>query len=130
MKRSVGFFVALALVAVAAAVIYSPLAHFKSAAVYYDNVEVEKVDGVCYAEDALIRADLEGGESELCAALDKISARVQATAVTGDTLIVYAYSDRVCAAAMTLADGTRYNVMAALTAGHIAIGAPMLSGSY
>ena len=63
------------------------------------------------------------------AALDSIRAKTVRTAQAGNVLIVYAYSDRVCGE-RTLSDGAVYNVMAAFRDGDIAIGAPMLQGSY
>ena len=37
---------------------------------------------------------------------------------------------RVCAPAETLADGSRYNVMAAASGGTVSVGTPVLSGCY
>lgn len=112
------------------AVWFSPLASLGEPVEYRDNAPVGRIEGVCYAPDALVRVDMTGGETELFAALEDISAVVVKTVETDGLKIVYAYSPRVCARSETLADGALYNVMAATNGSTVSIGAPLLSGCY
>ena len=110
------------------AVWFSPLVSLGEPYAYRDNAPIGKIEGVCYAPDALVRVDFDGGETELYAALDDMDAAVVKAVEVDGLLVVYAYSPRVCAPAETLADGARYNVMAAASGGTVSVGTPVLSG--
>lgn len=112
------------------AVWFSPLASLGEPYEYCDNAPVGKIEGVCYAPDALVRVDIAGGETALFDALDSIDAEVVKTVETAGRLIAYAYSHRVCARAEVLSGGELYNVMAATDGVTVSIGAPVLSGCY
>jgi hypothetical protein len=119
------FFVALT---VAAAVWFSPFGG-KGAKTYDNNLPAGDIAGLCYPADATVRLDIEGGAAELDVALKSICARVVKTVELDGVTIVYAYSPRVCAEPLPLAEGG-YNVMAAYGGGRVAVGAPVLQGSY
>ena len=113
------------------AVWFSPFTAFDSPKAYRDNMPVGEISGICYSPDTLVRCDIEGGEDELYAALKTLCAREVKSVRTDDgMLIVYAYSERVCAKRQVLSDGREYNVMAACSDGRVSIGAPVLSGCY
>ncbi|MCH5162277.1 MAG: hypothetical protein J1G38_02165 [Clostridiales bacterium] len=128
MKKIVAVFILLLVGVVALSVWFSPFAG-TDAKVYDDNVAVSSVDGLCYAQNACVRYDATGELSDMYAALKKLRARIVKTATAGNVTVVYAYSDRVCGE-NTLLGGEKYNVMAAFRCGDIAIGAPLLQGSY
>ena len=113
--------------AVGCAVWFSPLA--RGSAIYDDNMPTESVVGLCYNENALVRADFETAE-QMFDALDKILAREIARAESGGTTVIYAFSERVCVKPLRLSTGEEYNVMAAYSDGGACIGMPVLSGSY
>ena len=127
MKKLAVFAVVLTAVIVGVAVWYSPLA-FSGASRYENNEAAGVIDGL-YPEDATVRADYIGSEADMYAALDKMLAKPVFSAYSGGTLIVYAYSPRVCGF-RTLGTGERYNVMAAYKNGTYALGTPVLEGSY
>ena len=112
------------------AVWFSPLARLGTPYEYADNAPVGRIDGVCYAQNALVRVDFDGDEDSLYAALRKIDATTIKTVYDDDMLIVYAYSPRVAAEGYVTDSGERYNVMAAAHGGVVSIGAPILSGCY
>lgn len=112
------------------AVWFSPLAGLGNPKAYNDNVVVGELAGVCYPQDALVRVELAGGESELNSALEKIFAAPIKRVEHDGLVIVYARSDRVCSNRQTLSDGRDYNVMAATDGKHVYIGTPILSGCY
>lgn len=112
------------------AIWFSPLIGLGTPEAYSDNVAVGELVGVCYSHDELVRVELSGGENEMSAALEKISAAPIKRVESDGLVIVYASSDRVCADRQTLSDGQDYNVMAATDGEHIYIGAPVLSGCY
>lgn len=127
MKKLLMFTALFICAAIGCAVWFSPLA--KKAVYYADNAPCGKVDGVCYAPNACVRADY-GSVEELFAALDKIGAREVCRAESGGTTVIYAYSDRVCAKSERLSSGEVYNVMAAFSDGVACMGTPILQGSY
>ncbi len=130
MKKAAVFFIALILCGVGVGIYYSPLTAIGGDAYLYDNnIPIARLDGLCYGRDDIVRVDMTGGEAEMYAALDAIDAVPIETGEAGDCIVVYAFSPRVRASAM-LRDGKKYNVMAAVRDGKIAIGAPVLSGSY
>ena len=112
------------------AVWYSPLSEIGMPMAYSDNAAVERLDGLCYPADSLVRVDFSGGEDAMYRALDRIGARVVKKAETDGLLIVYAYSPRVCAKAQVLRGGQKYNVMCACSGDAVCIGTPILSGCY
>ncbi len=104
------------------AVWFSPLA--RRGAMFYENNEpVGTVDGVCYGGGSTVRYDFDGSIDDLYSALEDMRADIVETVAAGNATIVYAVSDRV-------ASGGDFNVMAAYRDGHIAIGTPILQGSY
>ncbi len=128
MKKLLTVFVLLVFVLIGAAVWYSPFA-FKDARVYENNVAEGRV-GVCYPSGASVRYDLDGDEPVMYAELEDLMAKPVKTVQTDGLTVVYAYSPRVCAAPRSTEEGGEYNVMAAYRNGHIAVGAPVLEGSY
>ncbi|MCX4314864.1 MAG: ABC transporter permease, partial [Clostridia bacterium] len=84
----------------------------KGAKTYDNNLPAGDIAGLCYPADATVRLDIEGGAAELDVALKSICARVVKTVELDGVTIVYAYSPRVCAEPLPLAEGG-YNVMAA-----------------
>ena len=52
------------------------------------DAPIGKIEGVCYAPDALVRVDFDGGETELYAALDDMDATVVKAVETDGLLIV------------------------------------------
>lgn len=116
---------------VVAAVWFSPLCFVGGEVhAYENNAPSCEIDGVGYLPDTVVRVDLAGSENDMLAALDGMSAVEVDRTVLDDLVIVYAYSPRVCAETFELSSGRRYNVMAAYRSGHIAIGTPVLEGSY
>lgn len=132
MKKCAVFFCFLILLGAGCAVWFSPLCFVGGEAfVYENNAPIEALaDAVCYMPSDVVRVDFDGSEDDMRAALSRIDAvTVERTELDG-LVIVYAYSPRVCANALSLSGGGKYNVMAAWRAGKIAIGAPVLEGSY
>lgn len=129
MKKFTAVFILLVAGVTACAAWFCPFSQ-KGAYVYQNNIAVERVDGLCYHTDACVRYDATGDESALIRELDSIGATPVETEQEGDVIFFYALSDRVCAPVQKTASGKSYNVMAALRDGHIAIGAPVLCGSY
>ncbi len=129
MKKFMTVFVLLILGVVGAALWFSPFSG-KGARAYVNNEPKYDIDGLCYAEDACVRYDFCGSENDMYAALDELRAKPVRVAETDGVTVVYALSDRVCAASNTLSNGKKYNVMASFRSGRIAIGAPVLQGSY
>lgn len=115
---------------VVAAVRFSPLCELGAVDKYDNNEAVHTYDGLCYPAVGVYRTDFIGGEAEMRDALDRMEARTVKETSAGGALIVYAYSDRVCTAALETADGEKYNVMAAAGNGRVSIGTPLLQGSY
>ncbi len=132
MKKCAVFFCCLTVFAVAAAVWFSPLCFpHGNVSVYENNAPVLSIDGAaCYSPTDVVRVDLSGGENELRSALDRMCAEEVKRVELDGLTVVYAFSPRVCAKALTLADGGEYNVMLARRGDSIAIGAPVLEGSY
>ncbi|MCM1368075.1 MAG: hypothetical protein NC184_04615 [Roseburia sp.] len=112
------------------AIFFSPLTAVGEPYIYVDNAAVRRVDGLCYASGDIVRVDFSGDEDDMYAALERIGAETVKTAHAGGTLIVYAYSARVCSGSETTENGESYNVMAAYSDGKVSIGTPVLSGSY
>ena len=127
MKVLAVFAVILTAVIVGVAVWYSPLAAF-GAHKYENNEDIGALDGLIYS-DTTVRVDCEGSKSDMYAALDKILAVPVASAYSGGSLIVYAYSPRV-SEVRTLKSGEKYNVMAAYKGGAFSVGTPILQGSF
>lgn len=128
MKKLYAAFILFAALVVATAVWFSPFGGKGGARTYENNIPVGEV-GLCYPADATVRLDLDGGEAELFSALDGMCAKAIKTVELDGVTVVYAYSPRVCAEPLYIAEGA-YNVMAAYGGGHVAIGAPVLQGSY
>lgn len=129
MKKIVAVFILFVICLVGAAVWFSPLSQLGTAQEYDNNVPVREL-GICYGDTDTVRTDLTGGEAELYAALEKMGAKAVKTAESGGSLIVYAYSKRVAAPVRYTSEGDAYNVMAALNGDRIAIGTPILEGSF
>lgn len=128
MKKLYAAFIVFAALVVATAVWFSPFGGKNGAMAYENNIPVGEV-GLCYPAGAAVRLDLDGGEAEVFAALSDIGARTVKTVELDGVTVVYAYSPRVCAKPLYVAEGA-YNVMAAYGGGRVAIGAPVLQGSY
>lgn len=129
MKKTIVVFTVFIALAVATGLWFSPLSGLGEARSYYDNSEVEELVGACYNADT-VRVDLDGDESDMMAALDRIFARPIKTVRTDDSVIVYAFSPRVAAKSQMTSEGEKYNVMAACSERGIVIGTPVISGSY
>lgn len=114
---------------VSAAIWFSPLASIGEPRIYYDNAPVSRCGGLCYASGDTVRVDFSGDESDMYGALERIGADTVKTVYSGGTLIVYAYSARICGEETT-DNGEKYNVMAAYRDGKVSVGTPILSGSY
>ncbi|MCH5166127.1 MAG: hypothetical protein J1G01_06970 [Clostridiales bacterium] len=112
------------------AVWFSPLAALGTPVAYSDNIPITRLDGLCYSADSLVRVDFTGGEEAMYSALDRIGAQEVERAETGELLVVYAYSPRVCAKPQELRSGCKYNVMCACSGDAVSIGTPILSGCY
>ena len=128
MKKMYAAFLLLAIVVVGIAVWFSPLTGDRYA--YNDNDKAQKSDGVAYPFGQTVRVDFDGEEADMYAYLDKMNATVVKTAEAGGRVIVYAYSPRVEDNGQCTSEGDRYNVMAAFADGRIAVGTPVLPGSY
>lgn len=131
MKRAltaVAVLIMFAVVFVAAGLWYSPLTGMGEVYEYRDNAPYKRVYGL-YLPSQTIRADFEGDENAMYAALFSIDAEIVKTVESGGTIIVYAISPRVASARNT-SDFGEYNIMSAYSNGHICIGAPVLGGSY
>ena len=126
MKKLAVFFIVLVIGIIGVAVWFSPLAG--RATVYDDNRPTKDADGFCYASGSTVRYDFTGSESDMYGELKRICARVVRVENADGVKIVYAYSDRVCSGSVY--EDNEYNVMAAYRDGHVAIGAPVLEGSY
>lgn len=129
MKKIAVFAVILVAVIVGAAVWFSPLAS-DGVREYRNNADVGALDGICYPGGTTVRADYVGSEADMYDTLDGMLATPVASARSGGSLIVYAYSPRVSGKVRTLISGERYNVMAAYKDGRYAVGMPLLQGSY
>lgn len=126
MKKLAVFFIAAALGAIGVAVWFSP---FAGRAVFYDdNRPTTRADGLCYAQGSNVRYDLTGSEDDMYGELERLGARIVRVEHADGLTVVYAYSDRVCS--ISAYSATEYNMMAAYRDGMIAIGAPVLLGSY
>lgn len=125
---AVGFLFICAVVCVC--VYYSPLTLIGSPEVYEDNAAVRAVNGLVYGNDDIVRVDIVGVEEDMYVAIKKIGGRVVKTVSVSDRTVVYAYSDRVCAKTQKTQEGEPYNIMASCDGSRIAIGTPVLSGSY
>lgn len=131
MKKLCAVVIFFAVVAVAVAVWYSPLAQLGTPVRYYDNTPVATAEGACYGSDGLYRVDLSGGQDDMYAVLDKMLAKtVKKVRLDDGTVLVYALSPRVSAEEQSLSTGECYNIMAVWSDGNICIGTPMLSGCY
>ena len=132
MKKCAVFLCSFVLLCAGCAAWFSPLCFVGGEAfVYENNAPIEALaDAVCYMPNDVVRVGFDGSENDMRAALDNIDAvTVERTELDG-LVIVYAYSPRVCANALSLSSGGKYNVMAAWRDGRVAIGAPVLEGSY
>ena len=130
MKKLIAVVFLFAAGLIAAAIWFSPLTGLGRVYAYDNNEIVGAMDGVCYAQNGLYRVDFSGDETAMTAALDKMGARVVKQVEMNDAVIVYAFSDRVCAEVQYTAEGEKYNVMAAYRDGNISVGTPLLSGCY
>lgn len=130
MKKLCAAVIIFAAALVCTAVWFSPLIVLGAPAAYKNNVEVKRVEGLCYSQSDVVRVDIAGDIEQLYAALERINATVVMTAEIDGATIVYAYSPRVAAKTLTTSDGQQYNVMAACGGGTVKIGAPVLQGSF
>ncbi|MBD5132807.1 MAG: hypothetical protein HDT28_09540 [Clostridiales bacterium] len=130
MKKLIAVVFLFAAGLIATAIWFSPLTGLGRVYAYDNNEVIAAVDGVCYSQNGLYRVDFDGDETAMTDALDKIGARVVKQVEVGDTIIVYAFSDRVCAEVQYTAEGEEYNVMAAYGNGNVSVGTPILSGCY
>ncbi len=128
MKKTLAVFILMTVLFVGTGIWFSPKIGQKMCS-YYDNEVTGEIVGVCYNADD-VRADFDGNESDMMAALEKIYAKPIKTVRTDDCVIVYAYSSRVAARPLETSEGERYNVMAACSVRGVSIGVPVLSGSY
>ncbi len=127
MKKLAVFFIAVALGMIGVGVWFSPLAG--RGTLYADNSPSGRADGFCYAADSTVRYDIKGSKTDMYDELKRMGAEVVRVEDADGVTIVYAYSPRVCAGGAYACYG-EYNVMAAYRDGYIAIGTPILEGSY
>ncbi len=113
-----------------AAIWFSPLNILGDVQAYSNNEPIGAVSSVCYRSGGLYRVDFEGDSDDMFIALDRIDAKEVKRVDIDGTIVVYAFSPRVCCDVQTTAEGEKYNVMAACSDGNISIGTPILSGSY
>ena len=128
MKKMYAAFLLLALIVVGVAVWFSPLKGDIHA--YNDNAPTRRSDGIVYPQGQTLRVDFDGGEEQMNAYLESIGATVVKTVEAGGRTIVYAYSPRVERRGLYTTEGDEYNVMAAFGSGSVAVGTPILAGSY
>ncbi|MCH5161076.1 MAG: hypothetical protein J1G04_03500 [Clostridiales bacterium] len=128
MKRMYAAFILLSVVIVGVAVWFSPLNGNRYK--YDDNEPVERLGGIAYPSGQTVRVDFDGDEAAMYDYLGDIGATVVKTVESSGRVIVYAFCPRVEHRGYYTVDGDEYNVMASCGDGKIAVGAPVLPGSY